>query len=247
MTAYAERRGDYYRGRYKNPPAVEGVSVEEWRRLPEGLRRPANGGRDPSAGDITLAAWLEAVWWPAQDLADRTVDRYTYCPKGQILPTFGVVRSTRWSTRRSSAPGSGACSLSTASKARALLSTILADAKAARLVEDNCAARLRGRSRRRGRVHRQGPRDSRKAWPTGALLVAERCALLTGQDDDLVMWLTCAWCALRWGELIGLQPEPPPRQAVRGVAAPRAGRPVHPGGPHGRLVPQRQRRLLRGA
>lgn len=41
--------------------------------------------------------------------------------------------------------------------------------------------------------------------PLQALLIAERCAVLTGRHDDFVMWTVCAWRGLRWGELMGLQ------------------------------------------
>ncbi|MDL4776592.1 hypothetical protein [Actinomadura xylanilytica] len=44
--------------------------------------------------------------------------------------------------------------------------------------------------------------------PLQLLLTAERIALLTGRDIDLAMWVLCAWCGLRWGELMGLQRQP---------------------------------------
>ncbi|MFC5188145.1 zinc finger domain-containing protein [Actinomadura harenae] len=38
--------------------------------------------------------------------------------------------------------------------------------------------------------------------PFEVLLIAERCAILTGRDEDFVMWVTCGWCGTRWGELM---------------------------------------------
>lgn len=261
--AYAERRGDCYRGRYKNPPgvtpkwgtvsedddgypfarkghalvaaedkeaevrqllaewrkltqvhpapAVDGVSMEEWRRLLEGLRRKANGGRDPNAGDITLADYVQQRWWPAQDLEPRTVDQYKYRLKHQVLPFFGrrPVNSlidpeeiAAWERGMV-----GRWAQSTAADSRSLLTTILGDAKEAGLVDVNAAQRRRGRGRKKNRQKGRRRRAIGKQWatPLEALLVAERCAVLTGQDDDFVMWVTDAWCGLRWGELIGLE------------------------------------------
>jgi hypothetical protein len=37
-----------------------------------------------------------------------------------------------------------------------------------------------------------------------AMLVAERCAALSGRDDDFVMFTTIAYCGNRWSEAIGL-------------------------------------------
>ncbi|MBT2208890.1 hypothetical protein [Actinomadura sp. NEAU-AAG7] len=43
--------------------------------------------------------------------------------------------------------------------------------------------------------------------PLQALLLAERCALLTGSETDFVMVVTAAFTGARWGELLGLPPE----------------------------------------
>jgi hypothetical protein len=37
--------------------------------------------------------------------------------------------------------------------------------------------------------------------------VAERAALLSGQDDDFVMLTLIAYAGMRWGETIGLERE----------------------------------------
>jgi hypothetical protein len=39
------------------------------------------------------------------------------------------------------------------------------------------------------------------------LLIAERAALLSGQDDDFTMIITIAYTGMRWDEAIGLEPE----------------------------------------
>ena len=66
--------------------------------------------------------------------------------------------------------------------------------------------RGRGRAgRRRIELHEK----AEKAWPSPlqALLVAERCAALSGCGTDFVMILTLAYTGMRWSEVIGLKPE----------------------------------------
>jgi hypothetical protein len=41
------------------------------------------------------------------------------------------------------------------------------------------------------------------ATPMQALLVAERCAALSGHDTDFVMIITEAYTGMRWSEVIG--------------------------------------------
>lgn len=96
----------------------------------------------------------------------------------------------------------------TVDNTRNLLASILGDARDPRdagLVDVNAAIRRR----RRGKVAEGRAQAARKApqWatPLQALLLAERCAILTGRCDDFVMWTVCAWCGLRWGEVMGLQ------------------------------------------
>jgi hypothetical protein len=48
-----------------------------------------------------------------------------------------------------------------------------------------------------------------KAWPTAleALLIAERCAALSGDDGDFVLSLTMSYTGARWSEALGLPPK----------------------------------------
>ncbi|MFE9099928.1 hypothetical protein [Actinomadura geliboluensis] len=251
--AYAEKRGHYWRGRYRNPPGViprwgtvsatpdglpfttkadalaaanaketdiarlvalwegppvEGVTLDQWKRTLAGRRR-ARGDRDPYAGEVTLRDWVEEVWLPAQDIEDSSRTVYEQHLRLRIYPAFGEwplnslfererVQAWEISLRRR-------YSANTVSNTRNLLATILGDARDARLINDNAATRRR----RRGKVAERRVQSARtaKQWatPLQALLLAERCAILTGCDADFVMWTVCAWCGLRWGELMGLQ------------------------------------------
>jgi len=44
------------------------------------------------------------------------------------------------------------------------------------------------------------------ANPLEALLIAERCAALSGHDTDFIMVITLAYTGMRWSEMIGLTP-----------------------------------------
>lgn len=95
---------------------------------------------------------------------------------------------------------------STASAARTLLTTILGDA-IPRHLQTNPAARRRGKGRRGQRRIEQMER-AKKVWatPLQALLIAERCAVLSGQDVDFVTMILAAYTGMRWSEINGLSP-----------------------------------------
>jgi hypothetical protein len=95
----------------------------------------------------------------------------------------------------------------TARDARSTLATILNDA-VPRYIQSNPAERKRGKGRKG--LRRIAKRErAEKVWatPLQALLVAERCAALSGQDTDFVMNVYVAYTGSRWSEVIGLPPE----------------------------------------
>ena len=47
------------------------------------------------------------------------------------------------------------------------------------------------------------------------LLVAERAALLSGRDDEFVALVTMGFTGVRWGELVGLEPQFVRPEAIR--------------------------------
>jgi hypothetical protein len=49
------------------------------------------------------------------------------------------------------------------------------------------------------------PGTSNVITPLEALCLAERCALLSGQDTDFVMNVFAAWTGVRWGELLAVE------------------------------------------
>lgn len=216
--AYAEKRGKGprpWRVKYKTGPDAWGqqsgfetkAQALAWGREQEtDVRRGV--WRDPGLGGITLAEWINDHWWPAQDLARKSRTNYRGSVDNHIIPQFGG-RSldsldsqneiNQW--ERKVAAGSGP---EAAKAARNRLITILQDAIADRRMTFNPARR----TPKRGRKRKVAGRQAEKVWsgPLQALLLAERCALLSRRDDDFVMIVAMAYTGMRWGEAIGLEP-----------------------------------------
>jgi hypothetical protein len=66
----------------------------------------------------------------------------------------------------------------------------------------------------RGRQRRIERHEKAWATPLEALLIAERCATMSGCDTDFVMIVSIAWTGMRWGEAVGLPPECVHEEAV---------------------------------
>jgi integrase len=214
--SYAEKRGNLWRARWRGPDGTleskpgfrTRKDAENYGRDQEAAIRN-NTYVDPRAGRITLTEWVNQ-WYPALDLELTTLSNYRYQIEVQILPAFGdrpLVSLTpeevaAWEmqiARRG-------YSKRTARDARSMLATILGDA-VPRYISSNPAARRRGKGRK-GQRRIARLESAEKAWPTPlqALLVAERCAALSGCDTDFVMILTIAYTGMRWSEAIGLPP-----------------------------------------
>lgn len=163
--------------------------------------------KDPRAGQITFAAWVEK-WWPAYaaGLAMRTRKNYLYAIEIHLLPRFGdmqvgQITPVDVATWEQETRAEGYAN-NTVNGARARLVTILGDAVAQELIRTNPALKPRRRGRAKGAEESQ-----EKVWPMPlqTLLHAERCALLSGRDDDFVMQMVMAYTGMRWAEVLGLQ------------------------------------------
>lgn len=172
---------------------------------------------DPRSGEITLQAWIEDHWWPAQDLAIKSRTNYWSVISNHILPEFAdrplnsIVSPNEinvWERRVTKEAGPEA-----AKAARARLITILGDAVADRRIPTNPALRARKRGRKRKVADRQ--QEKVVVTPLQVLLHAERCALLSGWDGDFVKMVTIAYTGMRWGETIGLEPQYVRLDAIR--------------------------------
>ena len=176
--------------------------------------------RDRSGPRILLEDWIDIWAGMLDDIEPTTRAKYKYLAEAHILPEFQgrqigsltfeeIEKWDRAIPTRISARGRP-YARSVAAGARALLITILGDAVHAGRLDRNPAERRKGR---RGRVRAKGRAPALAAQqaaanvmtPLQALCLAERCALLTGQDIDFVMNVFAAWTGVRWGELMAVE------------------------------------------
>ncbi|MEU4801198.1 LacI family DNA-binding transcriptional regulator [Actinosynnema sp. NPDC023587] len=218
---YAEKRGDYWRGRYKVGPGQYGtVSDSDGSVIRFAKKRDAekaaneaeafvrNGKRVFSAKNGQLFSEFVSEWYAVQDLAASTMQNYKRHIEEHLLPRFEnePIRRIRqvdvnaWEKAERQA-GYAESSIKTW---RATLHLILADALDEGLIDSNPAARRRGRGKRAGRSRNRGP-EKAVTTASGVLLIAERAALLSGRDDEFVAIVTLGFTGMRWGELVGLE------------------------------------------
>jgi integrase len=218
---YAEKRGDYWRGRYKLGPGKYGTVKDNGGatvrfRTKREAEQAANDAeakvragkhRDVASGRIRFDDYVNR-WYAAQDLAASTMQVYRRHIEGHLLPTFEDVAVADILTSDvdawEKAQRAAGYAESSISGRRKVLHLILADAVADGLRESNPAARRRGRGRRASRSWRRAP-ERTITTPLGILLIAERAALLSGRDDEFVAVVTKGFTGVRWGELVGLE------------------------------------------
>jgi integrase len=220
---YAEKRGDYWRGRYKIELGRYGTVVDSnGRTMRFRTKREAeqaandaeaqirNGSwRDPSAGKIRFGTYASR-WYERQDLAASTLQNYRRHIEEHLLPAFedwaiADIQKTdvdAWERRERAVPYAP----SSVKTWRGTLHLILADAVDEGIIGINPATRRRGRGKRAGRSHNRGPEKVVTSM-LGVLLIAERAALLSGRDDEFVAVVLMGYTGMRWGEVVGLETE----------------------------------------
>lgn len=218
---FAEKRGSYWRGRYKidrgkyRTVSDPGGTVIRFRTKREAEKAAndaeakvrAEGWRDPAAGRITFGEYASR-WYAAQDLAASTMQNYRRHIEEHLLPAFAdkpimefLASDVEVWEKRERAVGYAASSIKTW---RSTLHLILVDAVEEGLRDSNPATRRRGRGKRAGRSRSCGP-EKTITDALGLLLIAERAALLSGRDDEFVAVTLKGWTGMRWGELVGLE------------------------------------------
>ena len=219
---YAEKRGKYWRGRYKVEDGKYGTVADttgavikfatkrEAKQAADAEEVTVRRGewRDPSLGQETFGEYANR-WYAAQDLAASTMQNYRRHIEEHLLPTFehkalaGILRTDveLWEKRERSAYAA-----SSVKTWRSTLHLIFEDAIDEGLLASNPAARRRGRGKRAGRSRDRGP-EKVVTDALGILLTAERAALLSGRDDEFVAVILKGYTGKRWGEIVGLETE----------------------------------------
>jgi len=219
LMGYAEKRsagaGAYYRARYKIAPGRYGTLESRFR-----TKREAKQAAD--AEEIRLQSRPQAVqadvgltfgafanrWYAGLDLAPSTMVNCRRHLEEHLLPVFDDVLLAdllaadidAWD-KRERAAGYKPSSVKTW---RGTLHAVLAAAVDAQLIPANPATKRRGTGRRAGRSAERGP-ERVITSPLGALLIAERAALLAGRDDEFVAVTLMYWTGMRWAEVVGLE------------------------------------------
>jgi integrase len=215
--AYAEKRGNLWRARWRAPDGtLESKTGFTTRKDAENYGHDQeaairnNTYADPHAARITLTEWVNQ-WFPALDLELTTLSNYRYLIEAHVLPGFGdraiaSLTAEEISVWERELVERGYAKR-TAKDARSVLTTVLGDA-IPRHIQTNPAQRRTGKGRKGLRRIERHER-AEKVWPTPlqVLLVAERCASLSGRDTDFVMIVYLAYTGSRWSEVIGLQPD----------------------------------------
>jgi integrase len=216
--AYAEKRGNLWRARWRAPDGTleskpgfrTRKDAEKYGRDQEAAIRN-NTYVEPRGGRVTLTEWVNK-WFPSLDLELTTLSNYRYLIEVHILPAFGnqplaslaAEEIATWERQLVTEHG---YSKRTAKDARDTLTTVLGDA-IPRYIQMNPSQRRSGKGRKgQRRIERHEKAEKIWATPLDALLVAERCAALSGCDTDFVLILTIAYTGMRWSEAIGLMPE----------------------------------------
>ncbi len=209
---YAEKRGSYWRGRYKISKGEYGTVADptgavikfatkrEAKQAADEEEAKIRRGtwRDPSAGQETFGEYANR-WYEAQDLAASTMQNYRRHIEQHLLPVFadkalaGILRSDIDTWEKQEKAAYAASSVKTW---RSTLHLILEDAVDEGLIASNPAAKRRGRGKRAGRSRDRGP-EKVITDPLGLLLIAERAALLSGRDDEFVAVVLKGYTGMR--------------------------------------------------
>jgi integrase len=217
---FAEKRGNYWRGRYKVAPGKHNTVVdnngkairfatkgEAQRAAAEAENKYRRGDwRDPALGQETFGEYANR-WYEAQDLAASTMQNYKRHIEEHLLPEFedkalaGILRTDvdLWEKKEKALYAA-----SSVKTWRSTLHLIFEDAIDEGLITSNPAARRRGRGKRAGRSRDRGP-EKVVTDALGILLTAERAALLSGRDDEFVAVVLKGYTGMRWGEIVGLE------------------------------------------
>lgn len=231
IMGYAEKRGDYWRGRYKISAGKYGTvsdangntmrfrSKREAKKAADDEEAKVRGGtwRDPAAGKLLFGDYASR-WYAAQDLAASTMQNYRRHLEEHLLPEFGaralaeILRADidAWA-RTERERGYAESNIKTW---RGTLNLVLADAVDEGLIDANPATQRRGRGKRAGRSRDRGP-EKVISDPLGVLLIAERASLLSGRDDEFVALVLMGFTGMRWGELVGLETDYARQGSVR--------------------------------
>lgn len=199
--AWVERRGSFFRVRYRQPDGTVATDSTHQTRTAAKQRAAdieTDQRRDvfanPDAGKITLREWAD-MWCDAHDVGAATWARYRNHLDLHILPRFGdqpINAITRMAVKawikdlsRRRAPGTVASILS-------LLSMLMNEAVEERRIPLNPCRRIR----------QAAPPRPERPWASAEQVTAITTRL---NPANRILVITAAYTGMRWGELAGLR------------------------------------------
>ncbi|GAA1065304.1 tyrosine-type recombinase/integrase [Streptomyces asiaticus] len=214
--AYAEKRGRYWRGRYKLPNGKYGSVSEDddgqpfrtknaAKQYAAGLETDVNRKTfiNPRDGRITVAEWSE-LWLESIDVGPISERGYRSRLKAVIIPEWGSVAMGDVSAVAVATWIKKIRQQYSLDHANGIVSTfriMFDDAIKSKIRSDNPVPSRR--SGRRGRFQPRPKTEKVIATPRQALLIARNAMSLRG-FNEYVMVLTMAYTGLRIGEIAGI-------------------------------------------
>jgi integrase len=210
--AWAEKRGPWYRVRYRDADGTVRTSPGKYRtktdatQAAEDMDAAIRRGQfiDPNDARTLLAQWADQ-WRRSHRVAPSTQAKYDHYLDGHILPAFGktsLEEIRRLAVKRWATELAGRYAPSTVSGIVTLLSIVLTAAVEERMLAHNPIQGLR-----LPRTNNSGSAPTRRAKPvpssTQVHQISERIGRAGGRNAQ-VMAITAAWTGMRWGELAGL-------------------------------------------
>lgn len=212
------KSGTKYVGRYrdpagrkrKSPPMDTKKAALQWAQDQETAIRNKSW-IDPDRARRTFRDWVYE-WWELYDFKVTTESGYYSILHKHLLPRWGntpleaidPIAVERWmrELRATVQPNGRPYSEHHIQGIWRLFYTILEDAV---YYQQLTANPVRKRRRRAGQADHRPEKREVHTSPIGALLFAERAAVLSGRDDEFLAATTLAYTGMRWGELLGLK------------------------------------------
>jgi integrase len=214
--AWAEKRGPWFRVRYRDAGGVVHTTPDKYRTKKEAADAAEEIDTDtrrgvfidPKESRTTLADWV-AQWRTVHVVAPSTRAKYDQHLDNHIIPAFGQVgldQIRRIAVKQWATGLSARYSPATVRSIVTLMSLVCTAAVEERMIATNPVQGLRVADTRTLKTSRTRAQVARKRpVPTAGqvLAIADRVAVLGGRSA-YVMVIASAFTGMRWGEIAGL-------------------------------------------
>jgi integrase len=210
--AWAEKRGPWYRVRFRDADGVVRTTPDKYRTKKEATDAAEEIDTDtrrgvfidPKASRTSLEDWV-AEWRDIHRVSPATKAKYDQYLDKHILPAFGQVgldEVRRLAVKRWAGELSGRYAEATVRGIITLFSLVMTAAVEDKMVATNPIQGLRLADRR---AHHRARPAKRRPTPTGeqVLAIAQRAGQLGGRVA-YAMVIHAAFTGMRWGEITGL-------------------------------------------